>query len=120
MSEVYVKVNEQNYIVAIDGGYTKSNIQDINDWILIDKGEGEKYNFCQTHYLGSLISPLGVYYYKLIDNKPIRRPTEEIIAEEKALNESEFKEISLNSRIQHLEETDADIILMMADLIGGE
>lgn len=50
MSKVYIKIDEKNRIIACDGGYTISNIENIIEWIFIDEGYGDKYNLCQTHY----------------------------------------------------------------------
>ena len=49
-SKVYVFLDEQNRVIRCEGGYTMSNIDDINDWTYIDEGNGDKYNLCQRHY----------------------------------------------------------------------
>ena len=66
ISKVYVKVDERNRIIAIDGGYTVSNIKNFSGWILIDEGTGDKYNLCQGNYLDKpLMDERGIYRYKL-------------------------------------------------------
>lgn len=81
-SKVYVKVNDRNCILRCDGGYTVQNIQDIEEWILIDEGVGDKYNLCQTHYFADgLCTVEGICLYKYENGKVIRRTEEEIAAD---------------------------------------
>ena len=37
-SKVYVLPDAEGRITRIDGGYTLSNIKDIENWVLIDEG----------------------------------------------------------------------------------
>lgn len=78
-SKVYVRLDDSNRILSVDGGRTESNIQDFSEWVLIDEGTGVKYDFCQNNYLPkSLKDDRGIYRYKLVDGKPVERTQEEM------------------------------------------
>lgn len=75
--KVYVKTDEGNRIIAIDGGYTPP--ENLDGWTQIDEGRGDKYNLCQNNYLpGSLYTHNGIPRYKLQDGKAVERSAEEI------------------------------------------
>ena len=118
-SKVYVLLNSEGYITRIDGGYTIGNITDPENWVLIDEGNGDKYNLCQGNYFPQpIITDGGAYRYKLVDGKPVECTAEEIEAQEEALKPVPTP--SLENRVEVLESTTDDMILLMADLIGGE
>lgn len=118
-SKVYVLLNSEGYITRIDGGYTIGNITDPENWVLIDEGNGDRYNLCQGNYFPQpIITDGGAYRYKLVDGKPVECTAEEIEAQEEALKPVPTP--SLENRVEVLESTTDDMILLMADLIGGE
>lgn len=118
-SKVYVLPDSSGYITRIDGGYTESNITDPGNWVLIDEGNGDKYNLCQGNYFPQpIITDGGAYRYKLVDGVPTECTAEEIAAQEEALKPVPTP--SLENRVEVLESTTDDMILLMADLIGGE
>ena len=118
-SKVYVLLNSEGYITRIDGGYTIGNITDPENWVLIDEGNGDKYNLCQGNYFPQpLMTEVGAYRYKLVDGKPVECTAEEIATQEEALKPVPTP--SLENRVEVLESTTDDMILLMADLIGGE
>ena len=118
-SKVYILPDSSGYITRIDGGYTVSNITDPENWVLIDSGYGDKYNLCQGNYFPQPIRTMGgAYRYKLVDGKPVECTDEEIEAQEGALKPVPTP--SLENRVEVLESTTDDMILLMADLIGGE
>ena len=118
-SKVYVLLNSEGYITRIDGGYTIGNITDPENWVRIDEGNGDKYNLCQGNYFPQPIRTMGgAYRYKLVDGKPVECTAEEIEAQEEALKPVPTP--SLENRVEVLESTTDDMILLMADLIGGE
>ena len=85
-SKVYVLPDSSGYITRIDGGYTIGNIKDFTDWVLIDEGNGDRYNLCQGNYFHQpIITDGGAYRYKLVDGKPVECTAEEIAAQEEAL-----------------------------------
>lgn len=118
-SKVYVLPDSSGYITRIDGGYTIGNIKDFTDWVLIDEGYGDRYNLCQGNYFPLPIRTMGgAYRYKLVDGKPVECTAEEIAAQEEALKPVPTP--TLENRVEVLESTTDDMILLMADLIGGE
>ena len=118
-SKVYVLLDSYGYITRIDGGYTIGNITDPENWVLIDDGSGDRYNLCQGNYFPlPIITDGGAYRYKLVDGKPVECTAEEIEAQEEALKPVPTP--SLENRVEVLESTTDDMILLMADLIGGE
>lgn len=119
-SKVYVLSSVDGYITRIDGGYTISNITNPEVWVLIDEGYGDKYNLCQSNYLPQpLRTDGGAWRYKLVDGQVVECTPEEIAAQIAAMPQPEVKP-TLEARVDTLESTSEDIILMMADLIGGE
>lgn len=116
-SKVYALTDSTGRIIHIDGGYTLSNIKDFTDWVLIDEGYGDRYNLCQGNYLpGPLMDERGIYRFKLVDGKPVERTQEEMDAD----YVPPVEKVSSEERIESLETTTNDLILMMARLIGGE
>lgn len=78
-SKVYALVDGQGRITRIDGGYTMSNITDLSGWVLIDEGDGDRFNLCQNNYLPKpLTDERGVYRYKLVDGKIVDRTEQEM------------------------------------------
>ena len=104
-SKVYVLPDSSGYITRIDGGYTESNITDPENWVLIDEGNGDRYNLCQGNYFPQpIITDGGAYRYKLVDGQPVECTAEEIAAQEEALKPVPTP--SLENRVEVLE-TDA-------------
>ena len=117
-SKVYVLPDTNGYITRVDGGYTIDNITDFTGWVLIDEGNGDRYNLCQGNYFPQPIRTMGgAYRYKLVDGKPVECSAEEIAAQEETLKPVPTP--TLENRVETLETTTDDIILLMADLIGG-
>ena len=82
MSNVFIKTDSENRVVGLDGGYTASNITDPENWTLIDEGEGDKYNLCQTHYLPEpLYNDDAACLWKLVGTEIVHRTAEEIAAD---------------------------------------
>ena len=77
---VYVKPNENGYIVAIN---SSAFLADTADWIEIDRGNGDKYHHAQGNYFPEHVTTeSGVYRYKLVDGKPVECTPEEIAEQE--------------------------------------
>ena len=118
-SKVFVIPSAEGYITRIDGGYTSKNLTNPGDWVLIDEGYGDKYNLCQSNYLPlPLRTDGGAWRYKLVAGQVAECTPEEIAAQEAALPKPEVKP-SLESRVDTLESTTDDMVLMLADIIGG-
>ncbi len=113
---VYVKPNDAGYIAAVN---SSEFLPDTTGWVAIDRGAGDRYHHAQNNYFGQPIrTESGVYRYQLVDCKPVECTAEEIAAQEAALPKPEVKP-SLESRVDTLESTTDDMVLMLADIIGG-
>ena len=110
---VYIKTDDTNCITAID---SSAFLPDITGWTEIDSGYGDKYHHAQGNYFDKpLYDERGICRYKLVDGKPVERTREEMDAD---YVPPEVKPTT-EQRVDTLEATTDDIILMMADLIGG-
>lgn len=112
---VYVKTNSSGYITAVN---SSAFLPDTTIWAEIDSGYGDKYHHAQGNYFPQPIVTGGAYRYKLVDGYPVECTAEEIAAQEEALKPVPTP--TLESRVETLETTTDDMILLMADLIGGE
>lgn len=110
---VLVKVDENGLITAINS----SAFVDGVDWMQIDEGYSDRYHHAQNNYLAfPLTDERGVYRYKLVDGVVVQRTTAEMDADYAARPAPEPTTVE---RLSALEATTDDIILMMADMIGG-
>ena len=113
---VYIKTGDANRITAVN---SSAFLPDTAGWTEIDSGYGDKYHHAQGNYFPQpILSDGGAYRYKLVDGKPVECTAEEIAAQEEALKPVPTP--SLENRVEVLESTTDDMILLMADLIGGE
>ncbi len=92
-SKVYIRIDHRSRILRCEGGYTMSNIKNIEEWIFIDEGEGDAYNLCQSHYFaGGLYTDDGIPRLKYENGEAVLRTEAEIEAdrngERGAFNES--------------------------------
>ena len=110
---VYVKTDDANRIIAAN---SSAFIQDITGWAEIGRGYGDKYHHAQGNYfLQPIMDERGIYRYKLVDGKPVERTQEEMDADYTPTGIKPTTE----QRVDALETTTDDIILMMAEIIGG-
>lgn len=110
---VYVSVDPAGRIYAIN---SDAFIFDTRGWVKIDEGYGDRYHHAQGNYIdGPLMDERGIYRYKLVDGKPEERTQEEMDADYTPPEQRPTTE----QRVDALETTTDDIILMMAELIGG-
>ena len=110
---VYVKLDDANCITAVN---SSAFLRDVTSWTEIDSGYGDRYHHAQGNYLpGSLYDLRGVCRYKLVGGEVQERTQEEMDADYVPPEEKPTTE----QRVDALETTADDIILMMADLIGG-
>ena len=113
---VYVKTNASSYITGVN---SSDFLEDTAGWLKIDSGYGDKYHHAQGNYFPQPIyTESGACRYKLVDGQPVECTAEEIEAQEEALKPVPTP--SLENRVDVLESTTDDMILLMADLIGGE
>lgn len=118
---VYVQTNAEGYITAINSDVFLS---DLDDWTLIDAGYGDKYHHAQGNYFEQpLMDDRGVYRYKLVDGLVAQRTQAEMDADFDARPAppltTEERVNNVEQRTDALESANDDLILMMADLIGG-
>ena len=129
---VYIKTDDTNRITAID---SSAFLSDATGWTEIDSGYGDKYHHAQGNYFPQpLYDERGIKRYKAYPF--VDAPTGEIIArffkngEEYVILERTQEEMDADytpteikptteQRVDALETTTDDIILMMAELIGG-
>ena len=117
---VLVRTDSENRVTAINS----SGFADGDDWIQIDEGYGDKYHHAQNNYLPKpLTDERGVYRYKLVDGLAAQRTQAEMDADFDALPAppltTEERVNNVEQRTDALESANDDLILMMADLIGG-
>lgn len=85
MSKVYIKTDEHGRVTACDGGYSTGNMGDVTEWTLLDEGEGDRYNLCQSNYFDSLYTDEGIPRYKIVDGAAMLRSETEIAEDAAAL-----------------------------------
>lgn len=117
---VLVRTDSKNRVTAINS----SRFADGDGWIQIDEGYGDKYHHAQNNYLPKpLTDERGVYRYKLVDGLVAQRTQAEMDADFGALPAppltTEERVNNVEQRTDALESANDDLILMMADLIGG-
>ena len=111
--DVYVKPDEAGRITAIN---SSAFLTDTDGWVKIDHGEGDAFHHAQGNYFPlPIMDDRGIYRYKLVDGKPIERTKDEMDADYIPPEQRPTTE----QRVDALETTTDDIILMMAELIGG-
>lgn len=110
---IYVKIDDQNRLTAVN---SSAFLTDAAGWEEIDSGLGDKYHHAQGNYFSQpIIDERGIYRYKLVEGKPVERTQEEMDSD---YVEPEARP-STEERVNALENTTDDIILMMAEIIGG-
>ena len=79
MNRVFVRVDAQNYITAIN---SDAFLPDVANWVQIDEGDGDRYMHAQGNYLpGPLMDAQGRYRYKLVEGAVVERTPEELEAD---------------------------------------
>ena len=129
---VYVKTYSNGYITAVN---SSAFLTDTTGWVEIDRGYGDKYHHAQGNYFPQPIMDMrGIKRYKACPF--VDSPTGEIIARffkdgvEYVILERTQEEMNADytpteikptteQRVDALETTTDDIVLMMAELIGG-
>ena len=91
-SKVYIKIDSENHIIRCEGGYTIGNIDNVAEWVLIDEGEGDKYNLCQSMYFAPpLFTDDGFCRWKYDGKQCVLRSASAIEADRKAALMSAYK-----------------------------
>ena len=111
--KVLVRVDDAGRVVEIN---SDAFITDTGGWVEIDSGFSDRHHHAQGNYMPwPLIDERGIYRYKLVDGKPIERTAEEMDADYTPPEQRPTTE----QRVDALETTTDDIVLMLADMIGG-
>ena len=112
---VYAKTDSGGYITAVN---SSAFLTDTTGWTEIDGGFGDKYHHAQGNYFPQpLITEFGAYRYKLIDGMVTECSESEILEQEEAQKRSTPP--TLQDRVDAIETTADDMILLMAEMIGG-
>lgn len=74
---VFITVNEEGLVTAIN---SSAFLENSEEWIEIDSGNGDKYHHAQGNYFDKPIMTMGgVYRYKLVDGVPVECSDEELV-----------------------------------------
>ena len=112
---VYAKTDSGGYITAVN---SSAFLPDPTGWVEIDRGFGDKHHHAQGNFFPQpLITEGGAYRYKLIDGMVTECSESEILEQEEAQKRSTPP--TLQDRVDALETTADDMILLMAEMIGG-
>lgn len=112
--KVLVQADDAGRVTAINSNAFVSE----NGWTQIDEGKGDIYHHAQNNYLQKpLMDERGVYLYKLVDGFVTRRTQAEMDAD---FDAQPAPPPTTEERVNALESSNDDLILMMADLIGGQ
>ena len=76
-SKVYIKTDESNRVIRCEGGYSISNIDNIEEWISIDEGYGDRFNLCQSHYFDKPLMNMDGTHNYIYENEEVREATDE-------------------------------------------
>lgn len=91
---VYVKTNSNDYITAIN---SSAFLSDVNGWVEIDSGYGDKYHHAQNNYFSQpIMANNGVWRYKLVNGTPIECTEAEIAEQEALLPKPESQDSNLS------------------------
>lgn len=114
MYKVLVQTDDTGRVTAINSDAFVSG----DGWAQIDEGEGDRYHHAQNNYLQKpLMDERGVYRYKLVDGMVTQRTQPEMDAD---FDARPAPPPTTEERMNALESANDDLILMMADLIGGK
>lgn len=76
MSKVYIQINDSNHIINVNSDIFLTNL---DGWIFIDEGNGDKYALALNNYFEKpIFNEYGVSIYEYIDETIRERPLEEI------------------------------------------
>lgn len=112
---VYAKTDSGGYITAVN---SSAFLTDTAGWTEIDRGFGDKRHHAQGNFFPQpIITDSGAYRYKLIDGMVTECSESEILEQEEAQKRNTPP--TLQDRVDALETTADDMILLMAEMIGG-
>lgn len=108
MYKVYIKLDEQNNIIAANSSAFLANT---NGWTEIEEGDGDKYHHAQNNYFDKpIMNEYGVYRYKYENNAVVEKSELQIAQETDLIIADRENEIEITYLKQRLAETDYVII----------
>lgn len=111
MFKVYIKVDENNNIIAVNSNVF---IKDLSNWICIDEGEGLKFMHAQNNYFAKpIVGANGTYRYSYVDNNVIELDEVEFTR----LEEANMPEASFAPSQLDLIEAQVTYTAMMTDTL---
>lgn len=112
---VYVKTNSDKFITDVN---SSAFLPDTAGWTGIDSGYGDRYHHAQGNFFPQpIITEGGAYRYKLVGGMVAECSASEILEQEEAQKRNTPP--TLQDRVDALETTADDMILLMAEMIGG-
>ena len=112
---VYAKTDSGGYITAVN---SSAFLPDTAGWAEIDSGYGDRYHHAQGNFFPQpIITDRGAYRYKLVGGMVTECSESEILEQEDAQKRNTPP--TLQDRVDALETTSEDMILLMAEMIGG-
>lgn len=112
---VYAKTDSGGHITAVN---SSAFLTDTTEWVEIDSGYGDRYHHAQGNYFPQpIITDSGAYRYKLVGRRATECSASEILEQEEAQKRNTPP--TLQDRVDALETTADDMILLMAEMIGG-
>lgn len=110
---VFALVDAESRVTAIN---SDAFLTDLTGWVKIDEGYGDRYHHAQGNYLdGPLYDERGILRYKLVDGQVIERTQ----AEQDADYVPPTPTVPIETRVEVVETTTDELVLLMADVIGG-
>ena len=117
MYKVYIQKDINNKIYSIN---SEPYIADVENWILIDEGVGEKYLHAQNGYLPKFLrDEKGILRYLYVDGEIVERSEEELAAEAAAQIQPEVPN-DLENRVAELETLLAQYEAAYAEGVNAE
>jgi hypothetical protein len=114
---VYVKLNKNNHIVAVN---SSAFLTEIIGWVEIDRGYGDKYVHAQSNYFPEPIMTMGrAYQYRLDENNKPVKCTDEEIAEQEKTSTSSIPSPTLENRVETLETDSTEMKEALEMILSG-
>ena len=111
---VYVQIDEHNRISAINSSAFLDNIE---NWIQIDEGMGDKYAHAQGNYFDKPIyTEQTIPRYKLVNSKLVERTSDEVKADKSETTILQPTVKQLKQQITQLHSSLNEIYQMIANL----
>lgn len=73
--KVYARVDDKGRVLEVG---SSAFIRDLDGWVEIDRGQGDRYQHAQANYIPNLHDARGIPRYKIVDGKVIERTKDEI------------------------------------------